>query len=127
MSGGDPFTGYLADCMGSLVVEAAIDRIHDALERHLAARGLKVTNRYSPGYCEWHVSEQQKLFRPPAAGYCGVSLTDTSLMRPVKSVSGFIGVGPQVRRAPYTCNLCELQECLYRRLAGERGPAEAHG
>lgn len=127
MSGGDPFTGYLADCMGSLVVEAAIDRIQDALERHLAARGLRITNRYSPGYCEWHVSEQQKLFRLLPPGYCGVSLTDTSLMRPVKSVSGFIGVGPQVRRVPYTCSLCDLQDCLYRRLAGERGPAEAHG
>jgi hypothetical protein len=127
MSGGDPFTGYVADCMGSLVVEAAIDRIHDALERHVAARGLRITNRYSPGYCEWHVSEQQKLFRLLPQGYCGVSLTDTSLMRPVKSVSGFIGVGAQVRRAPYTCNLCDLHECLYRRLAGERGPAEAHG
>jgi hypothetical protein len=127
MAGGDPFTGYVADCMGSLVVEAAMDRIHDALEHHLAARGLRITNRYSPGYCEWHVSEQQKLFRLLPPGYCGVSLTDTSLMRPVKSVSGFIGVGPQVRRAPYTCSLCDLHDCLYRRLAGERGPAEAHG
>lgn len=127
MSGGDPFTGFVADCMGSLVVEAAIDRIHDTLEKQVAAQGLKITNRYSPGYCEWHVSEQQKLFRLLPQGYCGVALTDTSLMRPIKSVSGFIGVGPLVRRAPYTCNLCDLHDCLYRRLTGEHRPAEAHG
>jgi hypothetical protein len=127
ISGGDPFTGFVADTMGSLVVETAVDRLQDTLEKRMAERGLRITNRYSPGYCEWHVSEQQKLFRLLPAGYCGVSLTDTSLMRPIKTVSGFIGVGPEVRRAPYTCGLCDLQDCLYRRLAQERVRGEAHG
>ena len=31
--------------------------------RVIAARGLRITNRYSPGYCDWRVSEQQSLFR----------------------------------------------------------------
>ena len=120
MAGGDPFTGFVADTMGSLVVEAAMDRLQDTLERQVKERGLRITNRYSPGYCEWHVSEQQKLFRLLPAGYCGVTLTDTSLMSPLKTVSGFIGLGPEVRRAPYTCDMCELQDCLYRRLAEDR-------
>jgi hypothetical protein len=127
MAGGDPFTGFVADTLGSLVVEAAMDRVQDALAGELGARGLRITNRYSPGYCEWHVSEQQKLFRLLPAGYCGVSLTDTSLMRPVKTVSGLIGVGPEVRRVPYTCNLCELQDCLYRRRRDEKAHEEARG
>jgi hypothetical protein len=127
MAGGDPFTGFVADTLGSLVVEAAMDRLQDALAEELGGRGLRITNRYSPGYCEWHVSDQQKLFRLLPAGYCGVSLTDTSLMRPIKSVSGFIGMGPEVRRVPYTCSLCGLQDCLYRRRRGERATGEAHG
>jgi hypothetical protein len=56
-----------------------------------------------------------------------VSLTDTSLMRPTKTVSGFIGVGPEVRRVPYTCKVCELQDCLYRRLGEERASEGSHG
>jgi hypothetical protein len=127
MSGGDPFTGFVADCMGSLAVDGAVQRLQEAVERSMAARGLRITNRYSPGYCEWHVSEQQKLFRLLPAGCCGVSLTDTSLMQPVKSVTGFIGVGPEVRHVPYTCGLCEMEECLYRRLAKERAGEEARG
>src|SRR5512138_136499 len=63
MAGGDPFTGFVADALGSLVVEAAVDRLQDALEVRLAARGLHITNRYSPGYCQWHVSDQRQLFR----------------------------------------------------------------
>ncbi len=125
MSGGDPLTGYVADSMGSLVVDGAVERLHEAVGRSMAARDLRITNRYSPGYCEWHVSEQQKLFRLLPAGCCGVSLTDTSLMRPVKSVTGFIGVGPEVRRVPYTCGLCDLPDCLYRRLDRERAREDA--
>jgi hypothetical protein len=129
MGGGDPFTGFVADTMGSLVVEAAMDRVQDGLEAQLRQRGLHITNRYSPGYCEWHVSEQQKLFRLLPPGYLGVRLTDTSLMRPIKTVSGLIGVGPAVRRSPYTCSLCDLGDCLYRRLSRdrERVGGEAHG
>jgi hypothetical protein len=104
-----------------------MDRLQEALADQLGERGIRITNRYSPGYCEWHVSEQQKLFRLLPAGYCGVSLTDSSLMRPIKTVSGFIGVGPEVRRNAYTCGLCELQDCLYRRLREESAPEEPHG
>jgi hypothetical protein len=127
MAGGDPFTGYVADTLGSLVVEAAMDRLQDAIAEELGGHGLRITNRYSPGYCGWHVSEQQKVFRLFPAGYCGVSLTDTSLMRPIKTVSGFIGVGPEVRRLPYTCKVCEFQDCLYRRRGEQKAHEEGHG
>ncbi|MGE5125152.1 MAG: hypothetical protein ACM3PV_02595, partial [Betaproteobacteria bacterium] len=60
--------------------------------------------------------EQQKLFRLLPPGFCSVSLTDTSLMRPIKTVSGVIGLGPAVHRSPYTCRMCDLEDCLYRRL-----------
>jgi len=127
MASGDHFTGFVADTIGSLVVEAAMDRLHRALEDLVAEEGLGVTNRYSPGYCEWDVAEQQKLFQLFPPGYCGVTLTDTSLMRPIKTVSGFIGVGPEVHRAPYTCGMCDLKDCLYRRLAKERARSEVRG
>jgi hypothetical protein len=113
---GDPFTGFIADTIGSLVVERAMDVVQGLIEHAMAARGLRITNRYSPGYCEWHVSEQQKLFSLLPRGFCGVTLTESSLMQPIKSISGVIGIGAAVRRVPYTCRLCELEDCLYRRL-----------
>jgi hypothetical protein len=116
MSDGDPFAGFIADTVGSLAVERAMDRVQDSLEQVVGARGLRITNRYSPGYCGWHVREQQKLFRLLPPGFCSVSLTDTSLMRPIKTVSGVIGLGPAVHRSPYTCRMCDLEDCLYRRL-----------
>jgi hypothetical protein len=116
MSEADPFTGFIADTVGSLAVERAMDRVQDSLEQVVAARGLRITNRYSPGYCGWHVGEQQMLFRLLPPGFCQVSLTDTSLMQPIKSVSGVIGIGAAVQRSPYTCRMCDLEDCLYGRL-----------
>jgi hypothetical protein len=110
----DPLMGFIADILGSVVVEAAIDAIQQKLSDEMKQAGLKITNRYSPGYCGWHVSEQHKLFGILPKNICGIHLTDSSLMMPIKSVSGFIGIGANVRFNPYTCRLCEATHCVYR-------------
>ncbi|MEE3446448.1 MAG: vitamin B12 dependent-methionine synthase activation domain-containing protein, partial [Prevotella sp.] len=69
-----------------------------------------------PGYCGWHVSQQQLLFPLFNGQTCGVTLTDSSLMLPIKSVSGIIGVGEKVRRLDYTCGLCNFEKCYKRKL-----------
>ncbi|MCK7538940.1 MAG: hypothetical protein MZV63_52410 [Marinilabiliales bacterium] len=47
-----------------------------------------ITNRFSPGYCGWDVAEQHKLFSFFKDNFCGITLTESALMNPVKSVSG---------------------------------------
>ncbi len=120
MTSGDPFTSYVASWMGSLAVERAADRLAESLAERAATRGLRLTNRYSPGYCGWPVFEQQKLFRLLPPGLCGVRLTDSSLMQPIKSVSGFIGLGERAVRNEYTCELCELESCVSRTVRAAR-------
>ena len=110
----DPLKGFIADILGSVVVESAIDVIHQKLNDETEQKGLKITNRYSPGYCNWHTSEQHKLFSLLPPKICGIQLTDSALMLPIKSVSGFIGIGAKVRFNPYTCQLCEATHCVYR-------------
>ncbi|MFH1893877.1 MAG: vitamin B12 dependent-methionine synthase activation domain-containing protein [Candidatus Zixiibacteriota bacterium] len=46
--------------------------------------------RFSPGYCGWHVSAQKKLFRYLDPAAIGISLTESCLMQPLKSISGVI-------------------------------------
>lgn len=116
MKEGELLKGYVYDVFGSLVVEEAMDRIQDALESKMQEKGLKITNRYSPGYCGWDVSEQKKLFGLLPGKFCGIELTDSCLMRPIKSVSGIIGIGKSVKFNEYTCNLCDEADCLYRNL-----------
>jgi len=114
MSEGDPLKGFIADILGSVVVETAIDAIQQKLYDEMAEAGLKITNRYSPGYCGWVTAEQHKLFSLFPKNICGICLTDSALMLPIKSVSGFIGIGANVRFNPYTCQLCDALNCVYR-------------
>jgi hypothetical protein len=114
MTDGDPLTAYIYDLIGSIVVDAATDLLQSELEHKIVSARKKITNRYSPGYCGWDVSEQHKLFRLFPDNFCGITLTDSALMDPVKSISGLIGIGETVKFNKYTCSLCELKECSFR-------------
>ncbi len=115
MSEKDLLRGYVLDVIGSELVEAAADLMQEGIGKDFADGGYKITNRYSPGYCGWDVSEQNELFRLIPDNYCGIKLTDSYLMDPVKSVSGIIGIGRNVKKLPYTCNICDMQDCIYRK------------
>jgi hypothetical protein len=116
MNQGDLLRGYVHDIFGSIVVEAAMDLIQNELKIAMHLAEQKITNRYSPGYCNWDVFEQKKLFKILPDNFCGITLTDSCLMQPIKSVSGVIGIGKKVIYNQYTCNLCGMQNCLYRNL-----------
>lgn len=117
----DFLRGYIYDVVGSEIVEAAADIMQEDLEKSILDSGNKITNRYSPGYCGWDVAEQHKLFDLIPENYCGIQLTPSALMDPVKSVSGIIGIGKNVRYNQYTCGLCEMDDCLYRRAREKKG------
>jgi hypothetical protein len=115
MKNGDLLKGYIYDVVGREIVEAAADLMQNELETTMMNKGNKVTNRFSPGYCGWDVVEQHKLFQLMPYNFCGIRLTPSALMDPVKSVSGIIGIGEYVKRLPYTCSLCDMKDCMYRR------------
>ena len=120
MNDGDLLTGYIYDVIGSEIVEGAADLMQSKLQEAMSAENKKITNRYSPGYCGWDVAEQHKLFKLMPDNYCGIELNDSALMNPEKSVSGFIGIGEHVRYNPYTCGLCDMKDCIYRKTKDKR-------
>ncbi|MBK7628650.1 MAG: methionine synthase [Bacteroidales bacterium] len=112
----DLLRGYIYDVVGSEIAEAAADLMQDDLGKSASESGLKITNRYSPGYCGWNVNEQHSLFSLIPYNYCGIRLTESALMDPVKSVSGIIGIGSKVKSNPYTCRMCDMKDCIYRKV-----------
>lgn len=116
MAEGKLLEGYIADVIGSLAVETAMDRIAEKLQQEVEIDGYSISNRYSPGYCNWDVSDQQTLFSLLPEGFCGITLTESSLMRPMKSVSGVIGIGRELRHFDYACGTCTNTTCIYRNL-----------
>jgi hypothetical protein len=77
--------------------------------------------RYSPGYCGWNLTGQKALFAALDAGEIGLTLTDSCLMEPLKSISGVIVLGPREVHEfdddyPF-CGSCRTRDCR-RRIAG---------
>ncbi|MBD9091017.1 MAG: methionine synthase [Bacteroides oleiciplenus] len=103
---------YIADSIGSVIAEACGTLLAKELETESE---LFHTLPYSPGYCGWNICEQQKLFSffPPEP--CGIVLSDSFLMSPVKSISGFIGLGKELRPQPYRCEICNNKQCYKRK------------
>lgn len=112
---GDVVRMYIADALGSVIAEHCADRMEECVQESIDKLHWHHTNRFSPGYCGWDVSQQQLLFPLFGGQTCGVTLTDSSLMLPIKSVSGIIGLGSEVRKLEYSCGLCTMQQCYKRK------------
>jgi Vitamin B12 dependent methionine synthase, activation domain len=116
LMGEDPAKGYIYDQVGTFVVEAAGDKMQSLIRQEVMGDTAQITNRYSPGYCHWSVADQHLLFSMFPGDPCGVTLTESSLMYPVKSISGLMGVGKKVNFREYPCALCLSLNCIYRRV-----------
>ncbi|MDZ7725291.1 MAG: vitamin B12 dependent-methionine synthase activation domain-containing protein [candidate division KSB1 bacterium] len=114
----DALKGLIADVIASLITSEIAEKVRQQIARDVDKTGYNITNSYSPGYCDWSVSEQQKLFTLLPDGFCGVELNSNSLMIPIKSVSGLVGIGKSVTFQPFPCESCRRTDCAYRRVEG---------
>jgi len=119
MAEGNYLEGYVVDLIASALVDSAADQIQEQIRMIAKEGGMSITNRYSPGYCSWQVEEQQKLFSLFTEGSCGISLSESSLMNPVKSISGIIGMGAGVSYRDYTCEICSMLHCQFRTIGNQ--------
>ena len=111
----DMVRAFFADSLGSVLAEASVAVMLARIEREMTDQGLFVSNSYSPGYCDWLLLEQRKLFSFFPAHFCGVTLTESCLMLPLKSVSGIIGIGKDVKKRLYSCEVCKMTNCVKNR------------
>ena len=109
----DILKSYIADTIGTCVAEAAGDYMESMLEKEIG--NLRHTHRFSPGYCGWNLTGQKEIFRLLGGQPCDISLSDVCLMKPIKSISGIIGIGNDVNEKTYGCSYCELETCYKRK------------
>lgn len=112
---GDVMACYMVDCIGSEIAEKVADALQKEVEEISIQRNLSITNRYSPGYCDWNLNDQHILFSLFKGNTGDVLLKDSGLMYPIKSVSGIIGIGSNVRKRPYGCRVCQFPNCFKRK------------
>jgi hypothetical protein len=103
---------FVANTLGSVIVESTVSLLMKKLAQAAANEGLHISNNYSPGYCDWLLSEQKILFSLFPPDITGIQLTDSCLMLPIKSVSGLVGIGRNVKKRPYGCEICKMATCV---------------
>ena len=74
--------------------------------------------RFSPGYCGWHVSGQKRLFAELKPQKIDLTLRESCLMQPLKSISGVLVAGPKIifdidDTYPF-CAACKTHSCRDR-------------
>ena len=116
LAGRDTLGGLIYNSIGSALAEAAVEHIVGRLRGELGP-GEDLTLRYSPGYCGISLAQQKTVFSLIDAASIGVELLPTYIMKPVKSVSGLIGIGPEngVHAFATPCERCPLADCKMRR------------
>ncbi|UCG31590.1 MAG: hypothetical protein JSU68_07970 [Phycisphaerales bacterium] len=91
--------GSMLDSVASASTDRAADLVQARFRAQLDRRGLLRSDtgilRYSPGYCGWHISGQRRLFEYLEPEQIGISLRDSYLMQPLKSISGVLIAGPR--------------------------------
>jgi Vitamin B12 dependent methionine synthase, activation domain len=108
---------WMLDAVASAGADLLAERLADRFRETLAERGSRDARvlPYSPGYCGWPTRGQRPLFDALRPEEIGVSLNDSCLMSPLKSVSGVLvaGTGETHRFRPDFpfCAECRTREC----------------
>lgn len=99
------------------MIESWCDVVNDRIRKEAGTENRFTRPRYSPGYGDCPLEIQRDLIRVlDAPKQIGLTLTDSLLMMPSKSVTAIIGVSDvPVHCHPRGCEECSLTDCAYRR------------
>lgn len=111
----DIVKAYIADLIASELAESASRMAISIIESTLLP-GEKISNSYSPGYCGWPLTEQRILFGCFDSMPCGITLTESCMMLPRKSITSVLAIGTNVIKAPYGCEICNKKDCYKKRI-----------
>ena len=115
LSGADMLAPYWLDIIKSQSLKDARVALASYIREHY---GISIPKSLNPGSGNvdiWPIEEQLKLFNIiGGANDIGVSLTDSCLMKPNKSLSGFMFASPTIDWE--SCAYCERENCPNRRV-----------
>jgi len=94
---GEVTRGMIVDAIGSETVEELANLLNRTIENTVRRM---TTKRYSPGYGDWEVTDQEALIALADAERIGVSVNESSLMVPEKSISAVIGLRNRLKVEP---------------------------
>ena len=113
-----PSKALLLQAIGTERIEDLCDRFCDSIRQEACRQGLSMAPRFSPGYGDLPLTVQQDIFRVlDCSRKIGLTLNESLLMSPSKSITAIIGMGPCADPGQSTgCRSCGNASCPYRRM-----------
>lgn len=106
-----PVKGVITDALAS----SAIEYWCDQAELDITKDEPLHCARFSAGYGDFALSYQQDFIRClDVTRKLGITLSDSLLMTPTKSVTAVIGLGAKSRTCGNKCMSCTNKNCIYR-------------
>ena len=114
---------YLSSILLDAAATAAVEQAADLMEKNFAAKfskdGYKMRWRFSPGYGDWNLTEQEKLFKICGADKIGMSLSSAMMLEPRKSITAIIGLdsirNEELGIRNESCATCNKTNCPMRK------------
>ena len=88
----DSVYASILQATGAMYIEEVVDLLNAEIKKIAETQGLKTRPRYSPGYGDVPLDIQRDFFRLLPCTRIGLTLMDTLIMAPEKSVTAFIGL-----------------------------------
>ena len=112
-----PAKAVLLSAVGAERVEALCDAFCADVEAEAKERGLYPRSRFSPGYGDLPLRVQKDVFRTlDLTRKLGMTLNESLLMYPTKSVTAIIGLGREkdgTASCAHHCAACERKTCIF--------------
>ena len=111
-----PAKALLFNAIGAERIESLCDAFQKEMRSQAAQDKLFLHPRFSPGYGDLPLTFQKDIFRTlDCHRKIGLTLNESLVMSPSKSVTAFMGIGKKECSEHSGCDSCGKQDCAYRR------------
>jgi hypothetical protein len=115
-SNGDYLTGLIYDAIGSVALYDLKSNFFRKLCERARLAGNGLTMGLSPGSDGWPIEDQTSVFKLLDGESIGVTLKESMMMTPVKTISVVYGIGKElaIPDEDHNCGKCNLKNCQFR-------------
>lgn len=82
----------LLDAAATAAVEQVADAMEKTIRNEVKRLGLAMKWRFSPGYGDWPIQQQTEILQLAGGSHIGISLTESLMLMPRKSITAVIGL-----------------------------------
>lgn len=110
-----PSKAYVLQGIGAERIESLCDAFCDEIKEDVLKNGKFTRPRFSAGYGDFTLDAQKEIFSVlDAPRKIGLTLTDSLIMSPSKSVTAIVGISDTPHCIAHKCASCGKKDCEYR-------------